>query len=106
MHQFDHDALQSYLAQNVDGFGALDAIDKFSDGQSNPTYKLTSGKRHFVLRAKPPGKLMKSAHQVDREFRVMQALATTDVPVPQVLHLSGDDSPLGAQFFVMEMVEG
>ena len=106
MHSFDHDELQSYLAAHVPGFTTLDAIDKFSDGQSNPTYKLTSGERRFVLRAKPPGKLLKSAHQVDREFRVMKALGPTDVPVPRMLHLSGDTSPMGTQFFVMEMVEG
>ena len=106
MHSFDHDELQSYLAGHVAGFTTLDAIDKFSDGQSNPTYKLTSGERRFVLRAKPPGKLLKSAHQVDREFRVMKALGPTDVPVPRMLHLSGDTSPMGTQFFVMEMVEG
>lgn len=106
MHEFDEATLGAYLAEHVAGFEALDAITKFSDGQSNPTYKLTSGDRAFVLRAKPPGKLMKSAHQVDREFRVMQALADTDVPVPKMLHLSGEDSPLGTMFFVMEMVEG
>jgi aminoglycoside phosphotransferase (APT) family kinase protein len=106
MHVFDSTKLESYLAAHVDGFGPLDAIEKFSDGQSNPTYKLTSAGKQFVLRAKPPGKLMKSAHQVDREFRVMQALAETDVPVPKMLHLSGEDTPLGTMFFVMEMIEG
>lgn len=106
MHEFDHTELEIYLAAHVDGFGPLDRIEKFSDGQSNPTYKLTSAGKQFVLRAKPPGKLMKSAHQVDREFRVMQALAETDVPVPEMLHLSGEDTPLGTMFFVMEMIEG
>ena len=106
MHQYDRGTLARYLAAHVEGFGALDAIDKFSDGQSNPTYRLTSGRRQFVLRAKPPGKLLKSAHAVDREYRVMRALWETDVPVPKVLHLSGEDSPLGTQFLVMEMVAG
>ncbi len=106
VHSYDAQELQSYLQENVDGFGTLDAITKFSDGQSNPTYKLTSGVRHYVLRAKPPGKLLKSAHAVDREYRVMQALAGTDVAVPRVLHLSQDASPMGTQFFVMDMVEG
>jgi aminoglycoside phosphotransferase (APT) family kinase protein len=106
MHVFEHDALEAYLAAHVPGFERLDAIEKFSDGQSNPTYKLTSAGRHFVLRAKPPGKLLKSAHAVDREYRVMKALAETDVPVPKVLHLSGEDTPMGPQFMVMEMVEG
>nr|WP_246455667.1 phosphotransferase family protein [Sulfitobacter aestuariivivens] len=98
--------MEGYLQAHVDGFGRLDAIDKFSDGQSNPTYKLTSGAKQFVLRAKPPGKLLKSAHAVDREFRVMQGLAKTNVAVPKMLHLSDDDSPMGTQFFVMEMVKG
>jgi aminoglycoside phosphotransferase (APT) family kinase protein len=106
MHSFDHATLETYLARHVEGFGKLDAIEKFSDGQSNPTYKITSGARNYVLRAKPPGKLLKSAHAVDREYRVMKALADTDVPVPRVFHLSGDESPMGPQFMVMEMVEG
>lgn len=106
MHSYDHATLEAYLAGNVPGFGQLDAVKKFSDGQSNPTYQLTSGDTAYVLRAKPPGTLLKSAHAVDREYRVMKALAQTDVPVPQVLHLSPDQSPLGPQFLVMEMVEG
>ncbi len=106
MHEYDHAELEGYLHANVEGFEQLDSVEKFSDGQSNPTYKLTSGDRRFVLRAKPPGKLLKSAHAVDREFRVMQALAPTDVPVPRVLHLTGEESPMGPQFFVMEMVDG
>lgn len=106
VHQYDHAELQHYLQDHIAGFGPLDAVEKFSDGQSNPTYKLTSQGSTYVLRAKPPGKLLKSAHAVDREFRVMQALADTEVAVPRVLHLTGDDSPLGTQFFVMEMVEG
>ncbi|MEM8592922.1 MAG: phosphotransferase family protein [Pseudomonadota bacterium] len=106
MHSFDHGELEGYLAAHVDGFGRLDAMDKFSGGQSNPTYSVTSGTRRFVLRAKPPGKLLPSAHQVDREYRVMAALAETDVPVPRMFHLSGEDTPLGAQFFVMEHVDG
>ena len=106
MHIFDHAALETYLATHVAGFRTLDSIDKFSDGQSNPTYRLRSGGQQFVLRAKPPGQLMKSAHQVDREYRVMQALAQTDVPVPKMLHLSGEDTPLGTMFFVMEHIDG
>ncbi|MGJ8616630.1 MAG: phosphotransferase family protein [Sulfitobacter sp.] len=106
MHRYDTDVLQTYLQTHVEGFEALDTITKFSDGQSNPTYKITSGTRQFVLRAKPPGTLLKSAHAVDREYRVMQALADTDVAVPKVLHLSGADSPIGTQFFVMQMVQG
>ena len=82
------------------GFRGLRTLRRFSDGQSNPTYKLsdTSGSS-YVLRAKPPGNLLKSAHAVDREFRVMTALAKTAVPVPKMLHLSGDDSPMGSTVF-------
>jgi len=106
MHSFDRTTLETYLAQHVKGFTTLDSIEKFSDGQSNPTYKLVSRDRAYVLRAKPPGKLLKSAHAVDREYRVMRALAGTDVPVPRVFHLSGEDTPIGPQFMVMEMVNG
>lgn len=106
MHEYDRGELEAYLQAHVEGFGTLDAIEKFGDGQSNPTYKVTSGGRSFVLRAKPPGKLLKSAHAVDREYRVMKALGGTDVPVPRMYHLSGDETPLGTQFLVMEFKTG
>ncbi|MHB2263850.1 phosphotransferase [Aliihoeflea sp. PC F10.4] len=102
----DEAALAGYLATEVDGFHSLRDIAKFDAGQSNPTYLLTAESGRYVLRAKPPGELLKSAHQVDREFRVMEALAETDVPVPRVLHLSGEASPIGRMFYVMEYVEG
>ncbi|WP_299738485.1 phosphotransferase [uncultured Roseobacter sp.] len=106
MHRYDPDALAAYLADHVTGFERLDSIEKFSDGQSNPTYLIKSGAQAFVLRAKPPGKLLKSAHAVDREYRVIKALADTDVPVPRVYHLSGEETPMGTQFMVMQMVDG
>ncbi len=106
MHSYDHATLERYLATHVPGFDRLDALEKFQDGQSNPTYKVTSGNTRFVLRVKPPGVLLKSAHAIDREFRVMQALGPTDVPVPKMLHLSDEESPMGPQLMVMEMVEG
>lgn len=106
MHHYDPATLERYLATHVPGFSTLDDMQKFSDGQSNPTYRIASGKTAYVLRAKPPGKLLKSAHAVDREYRVMRALGSTDVPVPQVYHLSGADTPLGTQFMIMQMVEG
>ncbi|QJF50505.1 phosphotransferase family protein [Roseobacter ponti] len=106
MHEFDHAALERCLQQHVAGFGRLDTITKFPDGQSNPTYQIRSGDDAYVLRARPPGKLLKSAHAVDREYRVMKALAETGVPVPEVFYLSGDDTPLGTQFMVMDLVEG
>nr|WP_245875579.1 phosphotransferase family protein [Puniceibacterium antarcticum] len=82
------------------------AAQKFDVGQSNPTYRLVSGTRSFVLRRKPPGVLLKSAHAVDREFRVQRALAVTDVPVPRMLALCEDEAVLGAMFYVMEHVSG
>lgn len=100
------DELKDYLTDNIPGFGALNAVEKFADGQSNPTYKLTASSGQYVLRAKPPGELLKSAHQVDREYRVMHALRDTDVPVPKMLHLSDEDSPIGRMFYVMQYVEG
>jgi len=107
LHSYDPQELSTYLEQNVAGFSGLAEIAKFSDGQSNPTYQLTdTAGRRFVLRAKPPGTLLKSAHAVDREFRVMTALAASAVPVPQMLHLSGEASPMGAQFLVMEHLNG
>lgn len=102
----DQAALAPYLEAHIKGFAGLNAIEKFSSGQSNPTYLLKADSGSYVLRAKPPGQLLKSAHQVDREYRVMKALANTDVPVPPVLHLSGEDSPIGRMFYVMQFVEG
>jgi aminoglycoside phosphotransferase (APT) family kinase protein len=102
----DPAALAPYLEARVPGFFELERIEKFKSGQSNPTYLLTARSGRYVLRAKPPGQLLKSAHQVDREFRVMKALAATDVPVPPVLHLSDEDSPIGRMFYVMAFVEG
>lgn len=102
----DAQALAPYLEKHVPGFRGLNDIRKFGSGQSNPTYALEAESGRYVLRAKPPGELLKSAHQVDREYRVMKALKGTAVPVPDVLHLSGEDSPIGRMFYVMAFVEG
>ena len=102
----DAAVLTPYLEANVPGFAGPVEIEKFASGQSNPTYSLTAASGRYVLRAKPPGELLKSAHQVDREFRVMRALAATEVPVPKVLHLSTEHSPIGRMFYVMEHVDG
>lgn len=99
-------ALAPYLEANIPGFSGLAAIEKFKSGQSNPTYLLTAASGRYVLRAKPVGELLKSAHQVDREFKVMSALAGTAVPVPAMLHLSAEDSPIGRMFYIMDFVEG
>ncbi len=106
-HRFDKDVLGPWLAARIAGFGRLERIRKFGTGQSNPTYLLEATGGRYVLRAKPPGRLLRSAHQVDREFRVMQALAATDVPVPKVHLLAGEaESPIGRMFFVMDHVPG
>lgn len=102
----DEAALGSYLEKAIDGFNNLREAKKFNTGQSNPTYLLKADSGQYVLRAKPLGELLKSAHQVDREYKVMKALAGSDVPVPKMLHLSGDDSPIGRMFFVMEFLDG
>jgi aminoglycoside phosphotransferase (APT) family kinase protein len=101
------DALAPYLAAAAPQLGAIIGLEKFTTGQSNPTYRLRCSEGDFVLRAKPPGQLLKSAHQVGREYRVMAGLAGSDVPVPRMVHLAEDDtSPIGRAFFVMELIEG
>ncbi|MCZ8544330.1 phosphotransferase [Mesorhizobium qingshengii] len=102
----DQAALAPYLEANIPGFSGLVSIEKFKSGQSNPTYLMTAASGRYVLRAKPPGQLLKSAHQVDREFTVMSALAGTAVPVPRMLHLSAEDSPIGRMFYVMDFLDG
>jgi aminoglycoside phosphotransferase (APT) family kinase protein len=102
----DAAALGPYLETHVPGFFGLRGIEKFSSGQSNPTYLLKAGSGRYVLRAKPPGELLKSAHQVDREFRVMKALAGSGVPVPKVLFLSDEATPIGRMFYVMSFLDG
>ena len=102
----DQAALAPYLEAEVPGFSGLLSIEKFGSGQSNPTYLLTAKSGRYVLRTKPPGQLLRSAHQVDREFRIMKALAGAAVPVPGMLHLSGEDTPIGRMFYVMAFVDG
>jgi aminoglycoside phosphotransferase (APT) family kinase protein len=107
-HAFDEARLAAYMKDHVDGFrGAIEVL-QFEGGQSNPTYHLTDGGgRMYVLRKKPPGKLLPSAHQVDREYRVIKALADhTDVPVPRPYALSQDDSIIGTAFYIMEFLPG
>ncbi|ESW67600.1 phosphotransferase [Mesorhizobium sp. C277A] len=102
----DQTALAPYLGAHIPGFAGLSAIEKFKSGQSNPTYLLTAASGRYVLRAMPPGQLLKSAHQVDREFTVMKALAGTAVPVPAMLHLSAEATPIGRMFYVMDFLDG
>jgi aminoglycoside phosphotransferase (APT) family kinase protein len=104
--QIDTLALAGYLEARLPGFRGPIEAQKTPTGQSNPTFILTSASGRYVLRKKPPGQLLKSAHQVDREHRVMKALEGTDVPVPRMLHLAEDDSVIGTAFFVMAFVDG
>lgn len=100
-------ALDDYLSAQVPGFDGLRAVTKFGSGQSNPTYRLEASSGTYVLRSKPPGPLLPSAHLVEREHRVMAALADSKVPVPRMLHLALDaTSPTGRAFFVMEYLDG
>ncbi|AVO39471.1 phosphotransferase family protein [Pukyongiella litopenaei] len=102
----DLDAVGAYLKDHLDGFdGPLEAT-KFETGQSNPTFLLKTPARDYVLRRKPPGVLLKSAHAVDREFRVQKALAGTDVPVAAMHLLCEDDGVIGSAFYVMDHVPG
>ena len=105
-HHFDVDSLNVYLTEACPEVGLIKHAQKFSGGQSNPTFKLETDKGVFVLRRQPPGKLLKSAHAVDREFRVIQALAGSDVPVPKVFHLCEDTHVIGSMFYIMAYVEG
>ncbi len=98
--------LSDYLCSEVKGFNGPISLEKFAGGQSNPTYKLISSSGTFVLRKQPPGELLKSAHAVDREFRVLDALADTDVPVAKVFHLCKDKSIIGSMFYLMEFCDG
>jgi aminoglycoside phosphotransferase (APT) family kinase protein len=99
--------LAPWLEERLPAMGRLASAERFGTGQSNPTWRLDFAEGPLVLRAKPPGKLLPKAHQVEREYRVMSALAGTDVPVPRVeLLAEGADSPLGRSFFVMEHVGG
>jgi aminoglycoside phosphotransferase (APT) family kinase protein len=106
MHRFDQGALVAYMKEHVAGFTGDLEIKQFIGGQSNPTFMMDDGKRGYVMRKKPPGDLLPSAHQVDREYKVMKALANTDVPVPEMYMLCDDESIIGTKFFIMEKVEG
>jgi aminoglycoside phosphotransferase (APT) family kinase protein len=105
-HRFDVGALERWLRAHVEGFAGALTVQQFRGGQSNPTYYLTAGGREYVLRRKPPGKLLPSAHAVDREYRVITALGTTGFPVPRTYALCEDPSVIGTVFYVMDCVHG
>ena len=105
-HVFDAAALAIYMERHVPGYSGSLTVRQFSGGQSNPTFLLSAGGRSYVMRKKPPGKLLASAHQVDREYRVITALAGSGVPVPRTYALCEDESVIGSVFYIMDYVRG
>lgn len=105
-HRFDEESLETFLEENLEGYAKGAQIQQFAGGQSNPTFLLTSRAGKFVVRKKPPGELLPSAHQVEREYRLYRALAETGVPVPRVHLLCEDSAVIGTPFYVMQYVEG
>jgi aminoglycoside phosphotransferase (APT) family kinase protein len=104
--KFDLTHLNTYLEENLASIGRVLDYKQFKGGQSNPTYLLETEKGKFVLRRKPPGSLLKSAHAVDREYKVLTSLMDTDVPTPKTFLLCEDDKVIGTQFYIMEFSEG
>lgn len=102
----DEAKLAGYLEANIAEFQGPLTASKFAGGQSNPTFKIDAASGSYVLRRQPPGKLLKSAHAVDREYRVLAALADTDVPVAKVYHLCEDPEVIGSMFYIMEFCDG
>ena len=109
-HRFDVASLDRYFREKLEGYRGGLEVRQFDSGHSNPTFfvaaDMAEGRRDFVLRKKPPGQLVTSAHQVDREYRVISALAATDVPVAPARLLCSDDAVIGQMFYVMEAVPG
>jgi aminoglycoside phosphotransferase (APT) family kinase protein len=105
-HRIDAEKLATWLRAHVPGFHGTLAVEQFRGGQSNPTYRVEAGGTRYVVRRKPPGQLLPSAHAVDREYRVLSALQSTGVPVPRTYALCTDESVIGTWFYVMECVEG
>ena len=105
-HEFDQAALTAFMEAEVEGFQGPLKVQQFDGGQSNPTFMLHSATQTYVLRKQPPGELLPSAHQVDREYRVMDALYGSEVPVPKMYALCEDVSVIGTKFYIMEAIEG
>jgi len=106
VNELEHARLADWLRANVADFSGSLRLQPLAGGQSNPTYRVDAGEHRWVLRRKPPGVLLASAHAVDREYRVMAALAATVVPVPRVHALCEDPAVIGSTFVVMDLVEG
>ncbi|MFN3511720.1 MAG: phosphotransferase family protein [Phenylobacterium sp.] len=105
-HRFDEAALEAWMRANVEGYEGPLEVRQFKGGQSNPTYQLVTPGKKYVLRRKPPGKLLPSAHAVDREYKVITALYPTGFPVARTYGLCTDEAVIGTMFYVMDMVEG
>jgi len=103
---FNLEDLNIYLEKKDINIGNILNYEQFKGGQSNPTYLLTSENNKYVLRRKPPGKLLKSAHAVDREYKVLTSLQNTEVPTPKTIHLCEDESVIGTIFYIMEFCDG
>lgn len=105
-HKFNEDNLHEWMTANVEGYEGPLEVRQFKGGQSNPTYQLVTLNKKYVMRRKPPGKLLPSAHAVDREFRVISALYPLGYPVAKPYGLCEDESVVGTMFYIMDMVEG
>jgi aminoglycoside phosphotransferase (APT) family kinase protein len=106
VHRFDEGALLRWMKENIADFAGPLRVEQFKGGQSNPTYKLVTPRRAYVLRRKPPGQLLKGAHAIEREAQVLTALGKTGFPVAKIYGLCMDDGVIGTWFYVMAMVEG
>ena len=104
--RFDEAALAAWMQDHVEGFAGPLTVTQFKGGQSNPTYRLDAARGSYVLRRKPPGKLLPGAHAVEREYRVISALGAAGFPVPRVHGLCEDEALIGTPFYVMDLVEG
>src|SRR5579864_1596958 len=105
-HRFDEGRLAEWLRANLEGVPQKVQVRQFHGGASNPTFLIEAGDQLLVLRKKPPGELLASAHQVDREYRVMKALGTVGFPVPNMRALCLDESIIGTTFYVMDYLAG
>ena len=105
-HRFDEARLAAWMQANVEGYEGPLEVRQFKGGQSNPTYQLVTPNKKYVMRRKPPGKLLPSAHAVDREYKVISALYPTGFPVARSYGLCTDEDVIGTMFYVMDMVEG
>ena len=105
-HRFDVEALKNYIHKNINDVSGELTVHQFSHGQSNPTFLLNDNNKKYVMRKKPPGKLLPSAHAVEREYRIITALRDTGVPVPETFAFCENESIVGTAFYIMDYVEG